>query len=97
MVEAKYKLKFTSVSLKDIKNFDNTTQIRIIDELNKLLKSPYNINKDIKKLKGINKKIYRLRLGDLRIIYFLSDTELVVLRIIDRKDLMKIIDSIKRS
>jgi len=96
MVEAKYKLKFTSVSLKDIKNFDNTTQIRIIDELNKLLKSPYNINKDIKKLKGINKKIYRLRLGDLRIIYFLSDTELVVLRIIDRKDLMKIIDSIKR-
>ena len=97
MVEAKYKLKFTSVSLKDIKNFDNTTQIRIIDELNKLLKSPYNINKDIKKLKGINKKIYSLRLGDLRIIYFLSDTELVVLRIIDRKDLMKIIDSIKRS
>lgn len=97
MVEAKYKLKFTSISLKDIKNFDNTTQIRIIDELNKLLKSPYNINKDIKKLKGINKKIYRLRLGDLRIIYFLSDTELVVLRIIDRKDLMKIIDSIKRS
>ncbi|NQT67461.1 MAG: type II toxin-antitoxin system RelE/ParE family toxin [Actinobacteria bacterium] len=97
MVEAKYKLKFTSVSLKDIKNFDNTTQIRIIDELNKLLKSPYNINKDIKKLKGINKKIYRLKLGDLRIIYFLSDTELVVLRIIDRKDLMKIIDSIKRS
>lgn len=97
MVEAKYKLKFTSISLKDIKNFDNTTQIRIIDELNKLLKSPHNINKDIKKLKGINKKIYRLRLGDLRIIYFLSDTELVVLRIIDRKDLMKIIDSIKRS
>ena len=97
MVEAKYKLKFTSVSLKDIKNFDNTTQIRIIDELNKLLMSTYNIYIDIKKLKGINKKIYRLRLGDLRIIYFLSDTELVVLRIIDRKDLMKIIDSIKRS
>lgn len=97
MVEAKYKLKFTSISLKDIKNFDSTTRIRIIDELNKLLKSPYNINKDIKKLKGINKKIYRLRLGDLRIIYFLSDTEIVVLRIIDRKDLMKIIDSIKRS
>ncbi len=43
------------------------------------------------------KKIYSLRLGDLRIIYFLSDMELVVLRIIDRKDLMKIIDSIKRS
>ena len=46
---------------------------------------------------GNIKKIYSLRLGDLRIIYFLSDTELVVLRIIDRKDLMKIIDSIKRS
>jgi len=46
---------------------------------------------------GNIKKIYRLRLGDLRIIYFLSDTEIVVLRIIGRKDLMKIIDSIKRS
>jgi len=97
MVRAKYKLKFTSISLKDIKIFDNTTQTRIIDELNELRKSPYNIKKDIKKLKGINKKIYRLRLGELRIIYFLADAELVVLRIIDRKDLMKIIDSIKRS
>jgi len=46
---------------------------------------------------GNIKKISRLRLDDLRIIYFLSDMELVVLRIIGRKDLIKIIDSIKRS
>jgi mRNA-degrading endonuclease RelE of RelBE toxin-antitoxin system len=90
-----YKIKFTNVSLKDFEKLDKKTKEKIIPELNLLSKSPFTLKKDIKKLKGLGANIYRLRTGDLRIIYFLSDLELVILRIIDRKDLVKVVTDIR--
>lgn len=89
------KIKFTNASFKDIERLDKKTRERIITELTLLLKSPFDFKRDIKKLKGIGKNIYRLRAGEVRVIYFLSDIELVVVRIIDRKDLLKIINTVK--
>jgi mRNA-degrading endonuclease RelE of RelBE toxin-antitoxin system len=90
-----YKLKFTNISFKDLENLDKKTREKIISELVRLSKSLYDSKKDIKKLKGLGKSIYRLRIGDFRIVYMLSSFELVILRIVDRKDLLKIINSLK--
>jgi mRNA interferase RelE/StbE len=92
-----YKIKFTNASFKDLEGLDKNIRERIITELTSLSRFPLDSKRDIKKLKGIGKNIYRLRVGEFRIIYFLSDMELVVLRIIDRKDLPKIINTIKPS
>jgi mRNA-degrading endonuclease RelE of RelBE toxin-antitoxin system len=90
-----YKIKFTNISFKDIENLDNKTRKHILSKIIKLSKSLYDFRKDVKKLKGLGKNIYRFRIGDFRVIYTLSSFELVVLRIIDRKDLLKIINSLK--
>jgi mRNA-degrading endonuclease RelE of RelBE toxin-antitoxin system len=90
-----YKIKFTNASFKDIERLDKKIREKIITDLTSLSRFPFDFKRDIKKLKGIGKNIYRLRVGELRVIYFLSNTELVVLRIIDRKDLLKIINTIK--
>ena len=95
MEKPAYKLKFTNISYKDMENLDNKTRKHILSKIIKLSKSLYDFRKDIKKLKGLEKDIYRLRTADFRIIYMLSDFELIVLRIIDRKDLLKIISSLK--
>ena len=86
---------FTNASFKDLERLDKNMRERILTELKSLSSSPLDSKRDIKKLKGVGKNIYRLRVGEFRIIYFLSDIKLVVLRIIDRKDLIKIINTMK--
>jgi mRNA-degrading endonuclease RelE of RelBE toxin-antitoxin system len=86
---------FTNASFKDLERLDKNIRERILTELKSLSSFPLDSKRDIKKLKGLGKNIYRLRVGEFRVIYFLSDIRLVVLRIIDRKDLVKIINTMK--
>ena len=90
-----HKIIFTNASFKDLERLDKNMRERILTELKSLSSSPLDSKRDIKKLKGVGKNIYRLRVGEFRVIYFLSDIRLVVLRIIDRKDLVKIINTMK--
>ncbi len=87
-----YKIIFTNASFKDIEKLEKNTREKIINELKSLSSFPLNFKKDIKKLKGIGKNIYRLRINEFRVIYLLSDIKIIVLRIIDRKDLEKTIN-----
>lgn len=95
MEKPAYKIKFTNVSFKDIESLDNKIRKHILSEIIKLSKTLNNFRRDVKKLKGLGKNVYRLMIGDFRIIYALSGFELAVLRIINRKDLLKIINSLK--
>lgn len=90
-----YRIKFSNTAFRDLKSLDKKLRERILSGLILISGSPLDFKKDIKKLKGLGRSFYRLRVGEFRIIYFLSDAELIVLRIIDRKDLTKIINTIK--
>ena len=90
-----YKIIFTNASFKDIEKLEKNTRGSILTELKSLSGFPSNFKSDIKKLKGIGKNIYRLRIGESRVIYLLSDIKIIGLRIINRKDLDKIINTIK--
>jgi mRNA interferase RelE/StbE len=92
-----YKITFTNASFKDMEKLEKNTRERILTELKSLSDFPLNLKRDIKKLKGIGKNIYRLRIGEFRVIYLLSDIKIIVLRIMNRKDLDKIINTIKFS
>jgi len=92
-----YKIIFTNASFKDIEKLEKNTRERILTELKSLSGFPLNSKRDTKKLKGIGKNIYRLRIGEFRVIYLLSGIKIIVLRIIDRKDLDKIINNLKFS
>jgi len=64
-----YKIIFTNASFKDIEKLEKNIRERILTELKSLSDFPLNFKRDIKKLKGIGKNIYRLRIGEFRVIY----------------------------
>jgi len=90
-----YEVIFTNASFKDIEKLEKSNRDKIFTELKSISGFPLNFKKDIKKLKGIGKNIYRLRVGEFRVIYLLSDIKIIILRIINRKDLDKIINTKK--
>ncbi|MBM3705761.1 MAG: type II toxin-antitoxin system RelE/ParE family toxin [Actinobacteria bacterium] len=90
-----YKIKLSNAAFKDLKGLDKKIINNLLVEINLLSESALDLRKDIKKLKGLGKNIFRLRVGEFRVIYILSGLEIVILRIIDRKNLIRIINSMK--
>ncbi|MFA6939583.1 MAG: type II toxin-antitoxin system RelE/ParE family toxin [Clostridiaceae bacterium] len=67
-----YNIRLTKKAEKFIKKQDRDTQKRLIKAIVELPEG------DIKKLKGID-ELYRLRVGDFRILFEKKDTELVII------------------
>lgn len=67
-----YKIKITKKAEKFIKKQDINTQKRIIKAIMELPEG------DIKKLKGID-SVYRLRIGDFRILFEKDDNKLIII------------------
>jgi len=67
-----YNIKLTKKAEKFIKKQDKDTQKRLIKAIVELPEG------DIKKLKGLD-EIYRLRVGDFRVIFEKNDNELIVI------------------
>ncbi|QKW09224.1 type II toxin-antitoxin system RelE/ParE family toxin [Streptomyces sp. NA04227] len=72
-----YTVTFTRHAAKALKALEKTTQKRILDALKTLAKEPRAPQHDVKKLKG-GAGEYRLRVGDYRVIYTLTDSKLEV-------------------
>ena len=67
----------------------------MIDSIQKLSTDSFPSGPNIKKLKGFKPPIYRIRSGDFRVHYRVHDKTIIVLRVIDRKDLERIIKRLK--
>jgi mRNA interferase RelE/StbE len=62
------------------KSLDEKTKKRLKQKLQAIKKDPYN-QKDVKKLQGLGKDIFRFRMGKIRIIYQIIDQEVIILDI----------------
>lgn len=82
----KYKIKFEKEAEKEFLDIPKKYQKLIKEKIILLAENPENLKNNIKALKG-EKGIYRLRVGDYRVIYHLNNDELVVviLRVSHRK------------
>lgn len=58
---------------KFIDSLDEKTRARLKQRLVRLREDPLGRSNDVKKLKGFSEDIYRLRVGDIRILYRLLD------------------------
>lgn len=70
-MKSNYNINLTKKAEKFIKRQDKDTQKRIIRAIIELPEG------DVKKLKGMN-DIYRLRVGDFRVIFEKNDNELII-------------------
>ncbi|MBI4236853.1 MAG: type II toxin-antitoxin system RelE/ParE family toxin [Deltaproteobacteria bacterium] len=75
---AAYKVEFVKSARKEFDRLPTKTQAKTIEALNLLSQNPYSELLKIKKLKGAD-ALYRIRLGDYRIIYEVRNDRLVIL------------------
>ena len=68
-----YEVKWTEFSLKQLKKLNKNTAKRIIDRVESIASNPF---KFVKKLKGFD--LYRLRIGDYRVIMSIERNKMIV-------------------
>ena len=85
----KYKLLFLKEAAEEFKKLDKAVQRIIKEKLEILAQNPELIKNNIKPLKGKYKGLYRLRVGNYRVVYRLNKEEITILviRIGHRKDI----------
>ncbi|MEW6126657.1 MAG: type II toxin-antitoxin system RelE/ParE family toxin [Acidobacteriota bacterium] len=83
-----YKIEFSRKAERDFKNLEKSVQTRLKPKIDSLAKNPRPSG--VKKLEG-EEDLYRVRVGDYRIIYQIQDDKLIVLvvKIGDRKEIYK--------
>lgn len=72
-----YKYEFSNEAKKFLKRLDKPTATRIIHAVEIISKSPNN-HPNVKKLKGYEGDIFRLRVGGFRILYEIIDDKLII-------------------
>jgi mRNA interferase RelE/StbE len=72
---------------KFLDKIEKKTQAAIKEQLKKLAENPYSTQPDIKKLKGLKNKpdLFRLRIGEYRVIYFVEENSILITEIMARK------------
>jgi len=88
---AKFEIQLTSSAVDDLDCIPEISRKKIVASIQKLYTGPFSSSPNIKKLKGFKPAIYRIRSGDFRVLYRVHDKTIIILRVIDRKDLQKII------
>ena len=71
-----YSIHFTKMALRFLKQQDSKTSGRVLAKIEKVAKDPYAPNANIRKL--IGREGYRLRVGDIRVIYEIYNQTLVI-------------------
>ena len=84
-----YKIVFEKQAKKFLDSIPSDLKNKVIRKINSLAINPYARNNNVKKLKG--REAYRLRVGDIRVIYEIADNVLIiyVLLVGFRKDIYK--------
>lgn len=84
-----FKIIFTKVAEKDLDTLDVKTRYKILQAAKSLETAPFPRGNIIKKLKSAKISLYRLRVGDFRVVYHIDARKIAILFIVDRKDLEK--------
>jgi len=81
----------TKTARKDLSCIPKDRRSQILQVLRALENWPIVEGMDIIRLKGYTEKIYRLRIGDYRVIFLLTEEAIYILRVISRQDLEKVL------
>jgi mRNA interferase RelE/StbE len=93
----KFDIQLTYSAVDDLDCIPEPPKKNIIASIKKLSSNPFAPSPNIKKLKGFKPPIYRIRSGDFRVLYRVHDKTIIILRVIDRKDLERVIKKLNLS
>jgi mRNA-degrading endonuclease RelE of RelBE toxin-antitoxin system len=81
----------------DLDRLPEDTRLRIVRQLAALATNPFPAGRAKKRLKGFGFPLYRLRVGDYRVLYRIDARVVTVMRVVDRGDLDRIARRLKLS
>lgn len=86
-----HNIEFTKSAKKEFDRLSKPVQKKVVRSLQLLQSDPYSDLLPIKRLQGIQEKLYRLRIGDYRIVYEVQDAKLlvVIIKIGHRRDVYR--------
>ncbi|MBO2944424.1 type II toxin-antitoxin system RelE/ParE family toxin [Paenibacillus sp. F411] len=89
-MSSKYRVEFSNDAEKTLVKLDKPMIRRIFKALDLLCNDPFDAP-NVKRMKGSEEQIFRLRVGNFRIIYEIKDKELIiyVVRVGPRGDVYK--------
>jgi mRNA-degrading endonuclease RelE of RelBE toxin-antitoxin system len=91
----KFHVVLTYHAIADLKGIAKNLKAQIHQDLKALEFTPFPSGNFIKRLKGFRPPVYRLRSGDFRILYHIGEKTVTILRLIDRKELERVIKRLK--
>jgi mRNA interferase RelE/StbE len=83
-----YTIKFSRRAERDFRDLPKSVQLKLVPKIDSLADEPRP--RGVKKLEG-EEELYRIRVGDYRVIYQVQDKALIVLviKIADRKEVYR--------
>ena len=91
----KFNIQLTQSAVDDLNDISEKQRAKIIASIRKITSNPYADKAHIKKLKGIRPPLYRIRSGDHRVLYRVQENAIYIMRVLDRKELERIIKRLK--
>lgn len=89
------RLQLTESAADDLDRISEDQREKILKDVRILSSSSRSFQTNIKKLKGFKPPLYRLRSGDYRVLYQMPSDRVIIMRVINRRDLDRIIKRIK--
>jgi len=91
----KFGIQITQSAVDDLDSIPNDLRKKILPDIKNLSSNPFPSGSSIKKLKGFKRPLYRLRSGDFRILYRVESHTITIMRVINRKELERVIKRLK--
>lgn len=90
-----FSVQLAKPAVADLDELRGEARMEVLQDLAKLRDDPLPGGQDKKKLKGFKAPMYRLRSGDYRVPYRIDGSAVTILRVIDRKDLERIVKRLR--
>jgi mRNA-degrading endonuclease RelE of RelBE toxin-antitoxin system len=89
-----FRVVLTDRAIADVDRLPVRVRLQVIHDVASLARDPLPPRPDSKTLKGYRPLLYRLQAGDFRVLYRVIGTTITVLRVIDRRDLDRTLDTL---
>jgi len=86
-----FDIQLTKTAAGELDSIPDVLRRKIIEDIKILSTNPFLFRGAIKKLRGFKPPLYRLRSGDYRVLYRVHGDLVTIMRLIDRKNLERII------
>lgn len=86
-----YTIQLTRAAWRDLDSAVRSARDEVVEDLRTLEKTPLDRPPRVRRLRGFPFPLYRLRSGDHRVLHRIDGEVVTILRVIDRKDLERVL------